>query len=57
MDKTAAICGPIETEKDIVETAHKQWKEILEKTDPFHLDEDKTREIDKIVTKGEKILL
>ena len=57
MDKTAAICGPIEADKDIVETAHKQWKEILEKTAPFHLDEDKVREIDKIVAKGEKILL
>ena len=34
---------------DPVEKAYEKWNEILRDTEPFHLDESRTREIDRIV--------
>jgi len=56
LDRTAAACGGIDREKDILAEAHRRWNAILNETEPYQIEEDKAREIDKIVEKGEKIL-
>ena len=55
-DRTAASPGGIARDKDMVARAHETWKGILADTDPYRLDADRSREIDKIVEKGERIL-
>jgi trimethylamine--corrinoid protein Co-methyltransferase len=57
LDRSPACCGLIDRDKDIVAMAHKKWKQILKDAQPYQLDKDKIREIDKIVEKGSKIIL
>ncbi len=37
--------------------ANQKWKTILEEAEPYHLEPEEVKEIDKIVKRGEKILL
>ena len=57
LDRSPAACGPIDREKDIVASAYKKWQQILKDTVPYRLDDDKAKEIDKIVAKGSKIIM
>lgn len=56
-DRTGASTGKIDRKKDMVAGAHERWQEILKKTDPYEIDLDRGKEIDKIVKKGERLLL
>ncbi|MHC4797360.1 MAG: trimethylamine methyltransferase family protein, partial [Planctomycetota bacterium] len=57
LDRTPAMCGTIDMNKDMVSKAHQIWREVLEKTEPYQIDQDKAKEIDRIVAKGEKLIL
>lgn len=55
-DRTALSLGEIYTD-DMIVRANQKWKTILEEAEPYHLEPEKVKEIDKIVKRGEKILL
>lgn len=57
LDRSAASCGSIDRQKDIVAAAHRKWQQVLKDTQPYRLDDDKAAEIDRIVEKGTKIIL
>ena len=56
-ERNAAAPGRVNRRKDMVARAHEVWRDILKNTEPYHLDGDKSREIDKIVAAGEELLL
>jgi trimethylamine--corrinoid protein Co-methyltransferase len=56
-NRSAATLGKITSEKDIVAEAHHKWRELLKTNDPYVLDSYKSKEIDRIVKKGEELLL
>ena len=56
-DRTGASPGPIERDKDMIANAYEKWNDILKNTEPYQLDPDKSREIDKIVEAGERLIL
>ncbi len=56
-DRTAPSLGKIDAKEDIIARANRRWNKILEEAEPYHLEPEKVKEIDKIVKRGEKILL
>jgi trimethylamine--corrinoid protein Co-methyltransferase len=57
LDRSPAVCGKIDRSKDIVACAYNKWQKVLKDSQPYHLDKDKEKEIDKIVEKGTKLIL
>ena len=57
LERSPAGCGPVDRDKDIVNSAYEKWRQILKDTQPYRLGEDKSKEIDKIVEKGTKIIM
>ena len=55
-DRTPAVCGKINHEKDILARANEAWRKALGK-DYYEIDVDRAREIDRIVAVGEKRIL
>ena len=41
----------------MIANAYEKWNDILKNTEPYQLDPDKSREIDKIVEAGERLIL
>jgi trimethylamine--corrinoid protein Co-methyltransferase len=57
LDRSPAVCGPAGRDRDIVASANKKWKQILKETEPYQLDREKAKEIDKIVEKGSRMIM
>jgi trimethylamine--corrinoid protein Co-methyltransferase len=57
LDRSPAVCGKIDRSKDIVACAYNKWQKVLKDSQPYQLDKDKEKEIDKIVEKGTKLIL
>jgi len=56
IDRTTSAGWIRDKERDMLAKANQKWKEILKKSEPYHLDSDQEKEIDKIVKKAERIL-
>jgi trimethylamine--corrinoid protein Co-methyltransferase len=56
LDRTPACCGKIKREKDVLARANEAWRKALD-MNQYEIDADRSREIDRIVAKGEQYLL
>jgi len=57
LDRSAAACEVIDMKQDIVTRAYEKWRSVLDTREPYQIEEDKAKEIDKIVSKGEELIL